>query len=63
MRLAVARWIPKMIWIKYFEAQNLWTKYLEPQNLCSCDIQVAELHQGLESQEREAVEHVSQLER
>ena len=53
MRLAVARWIPKMIGIKH----------LEPQDLCSCDIQVAELHQGLESQEREAVERVSQLER
>ena len=52
-----------MIWIKYLERQNLWIKYLEPQNLCSCDIQVAELHQGLQSQEREAVERVSQLER
>ena len=53
MRLAVARWIPKMIGIKY----------LKTQNLCSCDIQVADLHQGLEIQEREAVERVSQLER
>ena len=53
MRLAVARWIPKIIWIKD----------LEPQNICSSDIQVADLHQGLESQEREAVERVSQLER